>query len=147
MKRGVLWPAALVAGLLISSPQYTSAQGPDARTATRSTRAGVYTAQQADRGRATYDAMCASCHDRASHSGATFTRAWQGRTLWDLYSLVSETMPKSDPGTLSEQEYVQVLAYLLRLNGLPAGTEPLPGRPDRLRTIRFEPAPPAPTRK
>jgi hypothetical protein len=48
--------------------------------------------------------------------------------VFDLYDLISNTMPMNDPGTLSSQEYIDVIAYILKLNGVPAGKAEL--RPD-----------------
>jgi hypothetical protein len=47
-------------------------------------------------------------------------------------------MPKSEPGTLTPDEYAQVLAYLLELNGMPAGDVELPPDPEAMKTIRID---------
>jgi S-disulfanyl-L-cysteine oxidoreductase SoxD len=65
---------------------------------------------------------------------------WVGLPLVDLFTYLRESMPKSDPGSLSAQEYADVVAYMLRINGLPAGETPLPGDTTVLRKIRIEPA-------
>lgn len=110
----------------------------------RSSRDGVYTTGQADRGRDVYAMSCVSCHTPDSHSGPAFTATWDGRPLGELFVYISETMPKSEPGSLVPQEYALVLAYLLRMNGMPAGQTELP--PDRaaLQRIRFDVKPPPP---
>jgi hypothetical protein len=60
---------------------------------------------------------------------------WQGRSLADLLAFLTEKMPKNDPGSLSPKEYTQVMAFLLKLNGMPAGRADLPADPAALRTI------------
>ena len=104
----------------------------------RSTRAGVYTASQAIRGREVYQLSCMSCHSPASHAGAAFVAKWEGRPLWELFRFVSDAMPKSEPGSLTERQYTQVLAYLLKMNGMPAGREELTADSLALQKIRIE---------
>ena len=55
-----------------------------------------------------------------------------------MFDVVSTLMPEGDPGSLSPEEYVTVLAYFLRLNEYPAGDEPLPADVFALRTVRIE---------
>ena len=103
-----------------------------------STRKGVYTPQQAARGRDIYLGNCRNCHTPESHTGATFTATWNTRSLAELYGFVRERMPKNDPGSLSDQEYVDVLAYLLRLNKTPAGRSELPADSVVMQGIRIQ---------
>ena len=109
-------------------------------TPTRSTAAGVYSAEQAKRGRETFAGMCQSCHTPAQYAAPTFMGSWRGYTLWDLFSYLVGTMPKSDPGSLSPEEYAQVIAYLLELNDMPPGEDQLPADQDALRQIRLDSA-------
>jgi len=105
-----------------------------------STRAGVYTAAQAERGRVTYAGMCRSCHTPASHTGTTFEKLWVGRTVADLFGYMSTQMPKNDPGALNPDQYADVLAYLLKMNTMPAGKTELPGDSTALAAIRIDKA-------
>src|SRR5687768_8642955 len=82
---------------------------------------GVFTVAQAARGEAVYTTSCALCHTMAQHSGTGFAAAWNGRRVADLYDIIRNTMPLDNPGGLSDQEYVDVVAYMLQLNGVPAG--------------------------
>jgi mono/diheme cytochrome c family protein len=106
--------------------------------AVRSSRDGVYSEAQAARGREVYELICASCHTAASHTGPVFAAKWQGRPLWELFRFVSEAMPKSEPGSLTQREYTRVTAYLLKMNGMPAGAEELSADSLALKKIRFE---------
>ncbi len=108
---------------------------------------GVYTAAQATTGRALYVARCGSCHGSALNdgtapplAGAQFARTWgaAGRSLDDLFYIIRETMPEGEVGTLSTDEYVSVLAYILERNGYAAGAAPLTADAARLTSIRIE---------
>ena len=109
----------------------------------RTTHAGVYSAAQAERGKMQYALSCRSCHTAASHTGATFAKWWKDRTLADLYGYVSTQMPKNDPGSLEPEQYVDVMAYLLAMNSMPAGRAALLPDSSALAQIRIVvPAPP-----
>jgi hypothetical protein len=108
-----------------------SAQAPAAKTTTKER---VYSAAQAAKGEQTYMSTCVSCHPPSTYKGAVFLN-WQGRTLGDLLAFLSEKMPKNDPGSLSAKEYTQVMAFLLKINGMPAGRVDLPADPAALKNI------------
>lgn len=109
-----------------------------AQDSSRTTRAGVYSDRQAVRGKEIYQLSCVSCHTPASHAGAVFAAKWNGKPLWELFRYVSEAMPKSEPGSLTERQYTLVLAYLLKLNGMPAGSGELTADSLALMRIRIE---------
>lgn len=134
--------AALV-GLLLAA-RAGGAQTAHVRDDSVTTRAGVYTLQQSNRGRDIYAGNCRSCHTPETHSGAAFNATWNGRSLAELYVFIRERMPKNDPGVLSPQEYADVLAYLLRLNRLPLGDAELPADSAALSRVRIEIASPGP---
>jgi mono/diheme cytochrome c family protein len=112
-----------------------------AQPASRSSSTGVYSREQGSRGEEVYVGQCRSCHTPEAHASPTFQAAWGGKSLHELYAYIRERMPKNDPASLSDQEYVDVLAYLLRLNRAPVGAAELPPEPDALKTIRFDPKP------
>ena len=109
-----------------------------AQDSSRTTRAGVYSDGQAVRGKEIYLLSCVSCHTPASHAGAIFAAKWNGKPLWELFRYVSEAMPKSEPGSLTERQYTLVLAYLLKMNGMPAGSEELAPDSLALKKIRID---------
>jgi mono/diheme cytochrome c family protein len=127
----------IAACMLAAAARGTAAQqsGGDS---TRSTLSGVFTAEQAARGQELYEVMCRSCHVPATHTGPAFSAAWQGRPLWDLFRFIRALMPKNDPGILTWRETTQVLAYLLRMNGMPSGGDELPADSTTLSRIRIE---------
>jgi mono/diheme cytochrome c family protein len=124
-------------GATAALPYMVAAQG-DANGAARTTSSGVYTAEQANRGRDTYAMQCKSCHTPASHTGQTFAQWWDRKPLSELYQFILTRMPKNEPGSLQPDEYVDVMAYLLKLNDLPSGSEPLPADSVAMKKIRID---------
>jgi quinoprotein glucose dehydrogenase len=117
---------------------------------------GVYSEQQAKRGEALYKQECATCHgdalegngqtERAQKlermlpplSGDVFKGNWNGRPLSDLFDKMKRTMPRDDPGKISLNQNADILAYLLKFNGFPAGKAELPADPSLLTETIFE---------
>lgn len=139
------WTIAVAACMLVRGPSHVAAQTGKASTASAgatasspSTLNGVYTDEQASRGKDVYAGSCRSCHTPASHTGATFTKWWRGKHLSDLFLYVSTRMPKNDPGSLGPDDVADVMAYLLKMNAMPAGKEELPPDADSLKKIRIE---------
>jgi mono/diheme cytochrome c family protein len=117
-----------------------------------STLDGLYTDEQASRGKDVYLNSCRSCHTPASHTGATFNQWWRGKHLSDLFAFVSTRMPKNDPGSLAPDDVADVMAYLLKMNAMPVGPNELPADVDSLKKYRIEAkskstTPPPPKRK
>jgi alcohol dehydrogenase (cytochrome c) len=95
--------------------------------------AGPYTAAQAAAGRATYQERCASCHvedlggrfEAPQLAGSDFMNQWGDRTVAELIAFMKLTMPPTNPGSLDEQSYVAIAAFLLDANGAREGNQPL----------------------
>lgn len=104
----------------------------------RSTLTGVFTEEQAAKGKDVFLGQCQSCHTNADLTSADFKADWVGKMLSDFFTFLKETMPESEPGALSNEQYAAVTAYVLQLNGLPAGAVPLATTADSLATIKFE---------
>jgi mono/diheme cytochrome c family protein len=109
-----------------------------AQNGQRSTGEGVYNREQWMRGRDLYAGLCASCHAAATHVGPVFTKSWAGKKLADLFIFLRDQMPKNEPGSLTEQEYVDVISYMLRMNGMPAGVAELKADSLALTRIRID---------
>jgi hypothetical protein len=114
---------------------------------TQSTLGGVYTAAEAKEGGTIYQGFCASCHAAVTHTGPVFRQHWGGKPLADLYNFMHSNMPKNDPGSLDDYQYGVLLAYILQMNGMPAGKAPIMGdsvdlEKIRMDTVRFGPKAP-----
>ncbi len=125
-----------------------------ARAQTASVWDGIYTDAQAARGGAEFSAHCASCHgagldgtgDAPALTGAQFLSDFNGLTVGALFDRIRTTMPQDNPASLTRDQYADILAFLLKSNGLPAGARELDRRSEYLKAIGFEAANPhAPT--
>lgn len=140
------WMGVLCAAVVVTRASPSWSQEPAPAAPASSTLAGVYTAGQAERGRITYAGMCRSCHSAASHTGAMFEKWWKGRTVADLFAYASSQMPKNNPGSMNPDEYADVVAYLLKMNAMPAGVRELAADSASLATVLIE-MPPAPPKR
>src|SRR2546426_5635766 len=93
---------------------------------------GVYTVSQAASGRAAYDETCATCHAADLKgsigpplSGSAFLAGWGGRTSSELLAHIKTTMPPGAEGSLADDQYLDIVAYVLQNNGHAAGDRPL----------------------
>lgn len=104
---------------------------------------GLYSAEQAARGAEAYRATCSSCHalDLRGNSnspglrGIGFLFVWEGRSLGELYTSIRTTMPQESPNSLTQGQYLDILAYILEQNGYPAGGADLANASDALDTV------------
>jgi S-disulfanyl-L-cysteine oxidoreductase SoxD len=107
---------------------------------------GVYSAPQAARGADSFVQNCALCHgaslggvgEAPALLGAQFITDFNGLTVGDLFERIRTTMPLNNPGGLSRDQYADILAFLLKSNGFPAGPRELYRRTEYLNVIRFE---------
>ncbi len=100
---------------------------------------GVYGSTQVARGRLVYDGQCAVCHGRFLNGAAEdpdmqsgpplarayFLREWNGRSLAVLYDYTRASMPQANPGSLTDEQYADILAYMLSVSGAPTGPSDL----------------------
>jgi len=112
---------------------------------TKSVWAGVYTDAQAARGTDLYNRVCSECHGddlegrekSPALAGSAFAQRWDGATLKKLFEHMQQ-MPPGDPGKrLQPNQYVDILAYLLSANEIPAGSQPLVSDKDGLAAILY----------
>jgi mono/diheme cytochrome c family protein len=80
----------------------------------RSVNDGVYTKEQAEVGEQLYASHCLLCHDK-KYFRPVLQRS-EGQSLSIMFIVMSTAMPESNPGFLSEKEYVDILAYILSLS-------------------------------
>jgi len=91
---------------------------------------GVYNLEQATNGHSAYVASCAGCHranlagggDAPALGGNGFMASFGNRSTKDLYNFIAKSMPAGAPGSLSEEQYTNITAYLLYANGAKAGS-------------------------
>ena len=107
---------------------------------------GVYTREQAERGKKGYAVFCGSCHaedlsgTNSGDSGAPPLKRegfMQGSDADALFTKVRSTMPLDAPGGLANSEYLDILAFIFQENGFPAGPMPLTADAAALKAIRI----------
>ena len=113
---------------------------PPASSRGRTTADGVYTMAQASRGENHFQNICSACHNATDFTGSHFSHSWGSRTVGDIHEFISDNMPMDAPGSLTAQEYTDIVAYFIRQNGYPAGQTELPTSTATLKQIRFAPA-------
>jgi mono/diheme cytochrome c family protein len=90
-----------------------------------------YTAAQAAAGKTAFDAECAVCHGNTLRNGTmgpplageAFRAVWAGQSVRALFDS-ARTMPPASPGSLPDETYARILAYILQVNDYPAGETP-----------------------
>lgn len=110
-----------------------------APSATRGAPTGVYTKAQANAGKIAYDLECTLCHAPREFFGPVFQRRWLTPPVGGIFVHIMNTMPQDAPGSLSPTQVANIVAYILELNGHPAGDRPLPTALDQLSQIRLPP--------
>ena len=128
------WPYA--AAWVLAS-WVTIAASPQAQAAKKTIWDGVYTKEQAERGKDVYADVCARCHGTnliggevagevaPDLKGVYFILRWSD-PVYTLFTKIEDTMPKGEAGTISSQEAADIIAYLLQSNDAPAGTSEVP---------------------
>jgi quinoprotein glucose dehydrogenase len=107
---------------------------------------GVYTKEQAARGKTRYFTSCAVCHgallqgdsDSPELAGKSFMKRWGDQSVATLFAFTSSQMPVGRPGSLGVQGYADVIAHILATNGFPDGQRELPPNGQALETIIIE---------
>jgi quinoprotein glucose dehydrogenase len=130
---------------LMSALFAAAAVGTAAQDETKTVWDGVYTQEQAARGRAAYTDQCASCHGAElsggemapALTGGLFIGNWDGLTVGDLTERVRITMPQGKEGTLSRQEVADIVAAVFAANSYPAGATELPKELETQKTIKI----------
>jgi cytochrome c len=156
-KRAIVAAVSLTGILLMTGAgRARAAQAPEPK---RSVMDGVYTTEQARRGRDHYRKRCVLCHldngqghaavpvipgesleregdaEAPAVAGEPFQKKWNGRTAWELFGTMASTMPVGAPRSLAPQEYADLLAFLFELNKFPAGQRELTPAREQLEAI------------
>jgi mono/diheme cytochrome c family protein len=137
----IAWTVALLGAITTIG---VTGQSPTAR----SVLSGIYSEEQAVHGQALYYQHCLQCHGEMMNgvdqapplAGPQFSGIWSGETLWSLVERIG-TMPPDKPGTLTDQESVNILVYMLWFNGFPIGKTSLATDKNVLTEINFGTSP------
>ena len=123
--RGPAWMAA-VAAILGASSLAGQEEGGEAgeAAATVSTTQGVFTEEQATRGEDVFWNICAECHFEEDFGGP-FIQSWVGASVKDLVDEIVATMPEDNPGGLPAEQYLDIVTYMFKINGMPTGDDEL----------------------
>ena len=104
---------------------------------------GLYSGEQATRGQMLYAERCARCHGDAlagmesapALSGTSFYSNWEGEALEALFERMRMSMPADKPGSLSRAQNADVLAFVLKVGGYPAGAAEMTGQAGTLSQV------------
>jgi len=127
-------------GIALLGTAYSSVQAQ-----AKSVLDGIYTAAQAERGKAVYAMNCAGCHGEKQEggnagptlSGPDFTNGYKDGSAGALLTKISQDMPSSAPGSLEPQQYADVFAFVLSVNKYPAGQTEAPKDPADLKNVKM----------
>jgi mono/diheme cytochrome c family protein len=143
---GIAFTAILLAGFFLVHSQLSLRPvkaAPDTAAAPKTTEDGIYSPEQAAKGKDLYSQNCSACHlDDMSGSGEApplagegFTDSWMGHSVNELDQTVLNTMPLDNPGSLDPNDALAIVTYIFQKNDFPAGKTPLKNDPDTLKNI------------
>ena len=106
---------------------------------------GVYSEEQASRGKDEYEYNCGNCHihdlsgdsikDVPPLATNDFLSKWYGKSVKELLDYITQNMPQDSRGSLGAKTYADVTAYILKTNMFPAGAQPLADSPALAATV------------
>jgi len=111
---------------------------------------GIFTAAQAESGRALYARTCSGCHgadfggsgDAPALTGGTFLLNWRPKMVSELFGEILQNMPPANPGSLGEAAALNATAFILQRNGAAPGQQALtPGRTTLISAVATGQAP------
>ncbi|MEX2536806.1 MAG: cytochrome c [Trueperaceae bacterium] len=129
------------------SPQLVHQRRPDIATGSDAAEEGAdlepatFTEAQVERIRPLYDRQCAECHGSNLNGGliggpplqgSYFDGRWGGQSVAALYTFTKTQMPQNRPDSLTPQQYADLVALILSLNGHESSDTELPGDPQAL---------------
>jgi mono/diheme cytochrome c family protein len=123
--------SVLAAGATAAEGQTSASTHPDS--------GGFYSAEQAERGEESFRGTCRECHTASEFRGSDFEWQWRRQNAWNLFNEISWTMPEDAPGSLTDQTYADVVAYILQLNKYPAGGDELEATQESMGSVPLGP--------
>jgi cytochrome c len=92
----------------------------------------LFTSIEASQGRIVFEQHCAACHGEDLRGkigpaliGPSLGSAANHTTVSIMFNVIAFEMPAGEPASLTQQNYVDVMAYILQRNGYPADAHPL----------------------
>lgn len=118
--------AVIIAGAIFVGASTLAAQK-------KTTKDGIFSAEQATRGAALYKDQCSGCHaadlgggPAPQLAGADFLGYWDKNPVSELFTIIKENMPQLAPGSLTREQTVEIVSFILSSNKMPAGSADLP---------------------
>jgi mono/diheme cytochrome c family protein len=119
----------VTAGLWSSGHAAQSGGAQPAAAANKTVWDGVFTAAQASSGQAVYAKYCVECHienlsgggQNPQLAGAKWLENWREDNLESLFLKIRNTMPRRRTVSLTDQEALDVMTYILQRNDFPEG--------------------------
>ena len=123
-----MWCFAYAGASQVASQSQTESQ------AAQTVWSGVYTEAQAYRGEKVAQTTCIGCHGSGLDggdsgpklTGGPFLENWSSQPVSELFDWIREAMPSDAPGTLSKDDTAALVAYIFKINKMPAGKQELP---------------------
>ncbi|AEQ52077.1 cytochrome c551 [Pelagibacterium halotolerans B2] len=92
---------------------------------------------------------CATCHSNTARGssaapgliGYALDSKYADQPLYTYFDYMRSNMPPGNAGWFTDQEYADIVAYLLELHGAPAGDAELEGTEEALSAIMIVPTP------
>ena len=104
-----------------TAPESVPASSSESAPAPAASAMASFTDGQADRGREVFRGQCTECHASSEFSDAQFKFKWSRRHAGSLFQMIQTQMPETAPGSLSDDETVNLVSYILRMNGFEPG--------------------------
>jgi cytochrome c5 len=129
-----VWGGAIALGVVVCSA-FASAFAARQAGIQKTTNDGIYSTAQADAAKPKFEKLCSQCHaftvaakkqEKDLPLGdEPFLKKWEGRSLDELLTIIVTTMPNDGSAVVSDEEALNLLAYVLQQNGFAAGKSPL----------------------
>jgi cytochrome c5 len=132
--RKTVWGSVIALVVAVSS-SFTLEADRGVAPGQKTTNDGIYSKAQADAAKPKFDKLCAECHaftvgEKKQEKDLPlgdepFLKKWEGRSLDELLTLIVTTMPNDGSAVVTDDEALNLLAYMLQKNGYKAGASPL----------------------
>lgn len=105
----------------------------------RSTRDGVFSGAQVERGRESFTWKCMDCHELQEFTGVgAYLEGMDKEPIWAVFEYIWAEMPEDMPAWLEPEEYADILSYILSVYGMPTGPTDLPVDQAALEAIQLQ---------